>query len=114
LAQRLRFWLWIVAAVAIGLLIAWVDSRPTWDDSGITAGAILLGTAFFAFVDPARAWLGAIAVGVWVPAIGIAMHRNYGSLLALGVALLGAALGVIGRKVARVLGAQQPPGPPAT
>ena len=29
----------VIVALALGLIIAYVDSRPTWDDAGITAGA---------------------------------------------------------------------------
>ncbi len=109
MARRVRFWLWVVAAVAVGLLIAWVDSQPRWDDAGITAGAIFLMAAVFGFGDPAHSWLWALAVGAWVPMIGIVHHGNYGSLLALGVALLGAILGAIGRKVIQGLGVEEPP-----
>ncbi len=40
--RRTMFWVLLAAAVAVGLLIAWVDSRPNWDDTGILVGAILL------------------------------------------------------------------------
>ena len=35
-------------AVTIGTGIAWVDTRPTWDDTGVTAGALLLTAGFAA------------------------------------------------------------------
>src|SRR6185503_3469261 len=34
-------------AVLMGILIAFVDSRPTWDDTGITAGMMLLSSGLF-------------------------------------------------------------------
>jgi hypothetical protein len=31
-------------ALGFGLLIAYVDSRPNWDDTGVTALALLAGS----------------------------------------------------------------------
>ena len=82
----------LAAAVLIGLLIAWIDSRPNWDDTGITAGMILLATAVFGALVPQRAWLFALAVGVWIPLAGIIQQHNYGSIPVLGIAFIGASL----------------------
>ena len=76
-----------LAALTTGLLIAWVDSRPRWDDTAVSAAALLVASAVFGALRPARAWRWALLVGVWIPLIGIGQHRNYGSLLALAFAL---------------------------
>lgn len=89
----------LVLAVAFGLLIAWVDSRPGWDDTGVTVGTVLLAAAFFAALKPRRPWLWALAVGVWVPIFEIVQGGSYGSLIALAVALIGAYLGAFARKI---------------
>ena len=47
-----------LAALVVGLAIAWNDSRPTWDDTGITAGLLVMAAALFGVVDPRRWWLG--------------------------------------------------------
>ena len=91
----------LALAVGLGLLIAWVDSRPTWDDAGITAGAIFLTAALCSALRPSLAWLWALAVGIWVPLWGIIGHHNYGSLLALFAASLGAGAGALGRVLFR-------------
>ena len=88
----------IILAVAGGLVIAWVDSRPTWDDAGITAGMLFLTAALFGALHPPRAPVWALAVGVWVPLAGIVLHHNFGSLLALGVAFFGAYAGALARR----------------
>jgi hypothetical protein len=88
-----------VVAQALGLLISWVDSRPGWDDAGITAGAIAIVCALFGALVPARPWLWALAVGIWTPVLGIGMHQNYGSLLALAFAFAGAYAGALARKL---------------
>lgn len=93
------------AAIGLGLLIAWVDNRPTWDDAGITAGMVFLTTALFGALRPARPWVWALAVGAWIPFFGIALHHNAGSLLALAPAFLGAYAGSLTRR------AISPPGP---
>ncbi len=85
-------------AIAAGLIIAWIDSGPRWDDTGITAGAIFLTAALFGVLRPSRAPLWALAIGAWIPFFGIVLHRNFGSLLALAVAFLGAYAGALARR----------------
>jgi hypothetical protein len=84
----------LLVALILGALIAWVDSRPTWDDTGITAGVLLLISAGFGAVHPRFAWLWALALGAWIPLVGIVIAHNFSSILALGIASIGAYLGV--------------------
>ncbi len=86
-----------VIAMGLGLAIAWIDSRPTWDDAGITAGLLVLTAAVFGALRPAKPWLWGLAVGVWVPLLGVG-RRNPGTLLALAMALFGAYLGALARR----------------
>ncbi|MDR3667268.1 MAG: hypothetical protein P4L35_10540 [Ignavibacteriaceae bacterium] len=81
------------------MIIGFIDSRPHWDDTGITVGMILVSSAFLGFVMPRRAWIWAIALGVWIPVWNILQHNNYSSLIALPVAIIGAYIGVIIYKV---------------
>ena len=85
----------LVLAVLSGLAITWLDNRQGWDDTGITAGLILLTSGGFAALRPARPWLWAVAVGGWIPLLGIASSENYGSLLALALSFLGAYSGAL-------------------
>jgi hypothetical protein len=93
--QRILF----VVALGLGLAIAWVDSRPNWDDTGVTAAAILLACGVLGAIAPKQPWLWALAVGLWIPLIAIARSQNYGSLLALVVAFAGAYAGMALRRV---------------
>ena len=91
-------WLLVLvpAALAIGLAVALVDASPNWDDTGVTAAAILAACAVLGILHPGRAWLWALAVGLWIPALNIALHQdhpNYGSVLALAFAFAGAYAG---------------------
>ena len=83
----------LIGAAALGMAVAWVDSRPTWDDTGITVGVILLSCAILGAVSPKHAWQWALAVGLWLPLIEVLHMHNYGSLLALVPAFIGAYLG---------------------
>lgn len=89
-----------VIAVAAGLFIAYIDSRPTWDDTGITAFSIFLLCALCGFINPRRPWIWALAAGIWVPLAGILLHQNYGGLLALVFAFAGAYVGMFARRLA--------------
>ena len=89
----------LVVAIALGLLIGYFDSRPNWDDAGITALAIVVACGLFSVASPRYPWLWALAVGVWIPAFGIALSRNFGSLLALVFAFAGAYAGLAFRRL---------------
>jgi hypothetical protein len=88
----------LLLGLAAGLALGFIDSRPSWDDTGVTAGAILLVTLLLAAMAPQRPWAIALAVGVWIPLFGILNGANYGSLLALAVAFAGAYAGALLRR----------------
>jgi hypothetical protein len=92
-------WLLLIGALAPGLALALVDASPGWDDTGVSAVAVLLGTAVFGAARPARAWLWALAVGLWIPAMGITLHHNPAALVALVPAALGAYAGAGARRL---------------
>jgi hypothetical protein len=91
----------LVVAFALGILVTYVDSRPNWDDTGVTAAAILLICGILGAAGPRQPWLWALAVGLWIPILGIVRTQNYGSLLALAVAFVGAYAGMALRRLAR-------------
>ena len=74
-----------VIALALGLLIAYVDSQPTWDDTGITVLALVVTSGLLGLLSPKRPWLWALAVGVWIPLLAIVSHHNFGSRPQCGV-----------------------------
>jgi hypothetical protein len=93
-------WLLVLVPLALsfGLAIAYVDSSPGWDDTGVSAAAVLGASGFFGLLYPARPWMWALAVGVWIPAYGIVREFNYASLLALVFSFAGAYAGAVVRK----------------
>ena len=92
-------WLLLLGALALGLFIALVDLGPGWDDTGVSAAAVFAGAAALAAARPSRAWLWALAVGLWIPVLGIVARDNYAALIALVPALLGAVAGAAARRL---------------
>ena len=81
------------------MAIAYLDSRPTWDDTGITAGAVLIAAGILGALGPERPWLWALCVGGWIRLFEIVPGSNWTSLLALGIALIGAYGGMLVRRL---------------
>ena len=69
----------IPLALVVGILLALIDASPGWDDTGISALAVVCSSRFLVVVHPACAWQRALMVGLWIPALGIALHQNYES-----------------------------------
>jgi hypothetical protein len=88
----------VIAAIA-GLFFAYVDSRSTWDDTGILVGAILITCGLISLVGYRRPWLLALLVGVWIPLNEIIFAHGYGSIIALVIAFVGAYAGWLLRKM---------------
>jgi hypothetical protein len=87
----------LVVALALGFTITWIDSRPSWDDTGITALLIFASTFVLGMIRPRLAWMSALAVGLWIPLQGVIRYENYASALALVFAFGGAYVGAFGR-----------------
>jgi hypothetical protein len=101
--MKMKFYLMLGITLIIGVIIGWIDSGPNWDDAGITMAAIL-GTALIAGILMKKyAWVWGISIGVWVPLLNIIRHNNYDSLVALAFAFVGAYVGVVLRKTAKIM-----------
>jgi len=92
----------LAVALVLGGLLAYVDSSPGWDDTGVMAGAIFLASGLLGFLGPQRPWLWALALGLWIPLLGIVREQNYGSLVALVLAFAGAYAGMAVRRAVSV------------
>jgi hypothetical protein len=88
----------LLVALGLGGLVTYIDTRPSWDDAGITAAALLGTAGVLGFLGPGRPWLWALALGIWIPSIGIARSQNYSALFALAVAFVGAYTGMAIRR----------------
>ena|ERR1035437_1216683 len=90
-----KFWIMLVIAIGLGMVINFIDSRPNWDDAGVTIAMILVTTACLGFVMPKRAWVWAISVGIWIPIWNIALFNKYSSSISIVIAFVGAYIGVL-------------------
>ena len=88
-----RLYAGIAIALLAGIGIGYVDSRPGWDDSGISAFVLVAAAGIAAYVAGRVPWLIALATGLWIPLLEIRSLWAAGPLLALAFASLGAALG---------------------
>ena len=77
-------------AVLAGLFSAYVDSRPTWDDTGILVGGLLLVSGLLTLLGHRRPWLIALAVGIWIPAYEIFKSHGFMMLVILLIPMIGA------------------------
>ena len=80
----------LAVAVLAGLFSAYVDSRPTWDDTGILAGGLLLISGLLTLLGHRKPWLIALAVGIWIPLHDIYLSHDLRMLLVLLFPLVGA------------------------
>jgi hypothetical protein len=80
----------LAVAVLAGLFSAYVDSRPTWDDTGILAGGLLLVSGLLTLLGHRKPWLIALAVGIWIPLHDIYLSHDFRMLLVLLFPLVGA------------------------
>lgn len=96
----MRKWLFI-PAILVGWGITWLDSGLSWDDTGITAGLIVISTGILGFFGQKRPWLWALAVGIWIPLVGVFIRHDFGGVLALVVAFIGAYTGMYIRRISQ-------------
>jgi hypothetical protein len=106
--RRWRSWLILAFAAACSVAIAYVDSRPTWDDTGVTAAAIVGVCGLLGFVAPRRAWIWALVVGGGIPMAAVLTGHGFASLVAVPIALAGTYAGAGTRLAIRVAAADGP------
>ena len=93
----------LAASLLVGAAIAWMDNRPNWDDTGVTAFALLLTGGVMGLLVPRRPWLWAISIWMWLPAWNIAKARAVTPgmvawLIVLAFPMAGALLGTLARR----------------
>ena len=103
--QRLQFVFLLLIALMVGALISPVDSSPGWDDTGVSAAMVLSAAGLMGALHPMRAWVWAVAVGLWIPTLSIASGHGYEFIVALGIACVGAYEGAfVGKRLSRANG----------
>ncbi len=80
----------LAAGALIGMLLAYIDSLPRWDDAGIIAAGLFLASGLLTLLGFQRPWLMALAVGLWIPLREFVLSSRLDLLLLLIFPLLGA------------------------
>jgi hypothetical protein len=91
----------LFGSIGLGLLIAYIDSRPTWDDTGITVFALLAGGGIIGLLLQKRPWLFALAFSIWMPVWGIVARHDLMMLVVLIFPFIGVYAGWAVRQVSR-------------
>lgn len=81
--------------VFIGYLIYWIDSRPNWDDTGITASLLLISSLVLGFLISRKPWFLALAIGIWIPLNDLIANFHFDSVLALMISFIGSYIGYV-------------------
>lgn len=98
--MKLQLLFCVLIALILGISIAYIDTRPHWDDTGISVFMILSAALLCGFLSSKKTWLIALAIGIWIPAYNILLYHNFGSFLALVPAFIGAYVGrIINRNI---------------
>ena len=85
-------------ALGAGCAIAWVDTRPSWDDTGVTAGALLVAAGLAAFGGVRWRFAALLVAG---PLLAVEIRGlGWGAVLVVAFALAGAGIGAVARKSA--------------
>jgi hypothetical protein len=82
-------------AFGIGLFITYIDTLPSWDDTGITASMVFGAALVLSFISPKKFWLWALLLSAWIPLYSLFVTHNYSSILALLIGFIGAYAGAI-------------------
>jgi hypothetical protein len=83
----------LMVALITGLLIAYVDSRPSWDDTGITVFGLLLSAAIIGLFVRRRPWCYGLAVGAWIPVYQLYQSHDFRFVLVLIFPMAGLYIG---------------------
>lgn len=97
--SNIKFYILVVADLISGIGFAWLDSSPGWDDTGVTAGLLLIVTFASGFIYQRKLWLWALLTGIWIPLAGIIKTGNFTIILALLIAFAGSYAGGFIRRV---------------
>jgi hypothetical protein len=79
----------LIAAVVFGLVITFIDTRASWDDTGITVMALLFVSGAVGLLAEKRPWLFALAVGLWLPLWYILTTHDLKMLIVLAFPFVG-------------------------
>jgi len=93
------FYLSLLASFVVAVCIGWIDTRATWDDTGVTVGLIVVTSFSLGFAMPKYSWLWALAIGGTITVMNVIGSGNFGAVVSIAFALIGCYTGAGVRKV---------------
>ncbi|MGH7733109.1 MAG: hypothetical protein ACREOE_05245 [Gemmatimonadales bacterium] len=104
----------LIVAVVAGIGIAYVDSRPGWDSTGVTAAALAIAALVAVLLEGSgrvvRVAAIAVLVGIWIPIFEINTPGVNAPLVAFVFSGVGAFIGwVVVRGLTRPAPDESPP-----
>jgi hypothetical protein len=94
-----KFWITASLSTLGGMAIAFIDSQPGWDDTGITAAMLFIVSGLAGFFNPKKLWLWALLCGIWIPVVGIIRRGDFMMLIVLIITFGGSFSGGLIRKM---------------
>lgn len=91
-------WLTLLISTVLGLALAYVESRPNWDDTGVLVSGIVISAAMLGWFGSGPYWLMALTAGSWIPLHDIPVIGAYASLMAIVFAFAGTYTGAVMRR----------------
>jgi hypothetical protein len=89
-----KFLILIILSLLAGILIGWIDSSPLWNDTGITAGLILISSFIIGLLTKRKAWIPALITGLSITSLNFIASNRLDSAISILFSLAGAYSGV--------------------
>ena len=83
----------LAGGAAAGILLAYVDSLPRWDDTGVIVGGLIFVGGLLTLLGCRPPWLAGVVVGVWIPLRAMSLGQDLRMLVVVLFPLLGAYAG---------------------
>ena len=89
-----KFLILIVIALLAGSIIGWVDTRPHWNDTGITIGLIFISSFILGLFAGRNAWILALIIGLCITSLNYLVSGRFDSAVSILISLAGVYGGV--------------------
>jgi hypothetical protein len=94
-----------VLSSIVGLIIAYADSRSTWNDARLTAFLMIMAACGFGMIGPRRPWVWSLAIGAWTPVFACVRTASLEPFAMFPVLLFPVAGAYAGMAIRRMLAA---------
>lgn len=96
-----KFLILIILSLLAGLIIGWIDTRPRWNDTGITVALIFISSFILGIFSNRNAWVIALIIGLCITTLNFLVSNRIDSAVSILIALAGAYGGVLLKKIVK-------------